>query len=133
MVYPKFVPYLCHAVIMFQIQQMNSANSFQCIFDLTAFIRLGRSRRIMLEMITTKTPTPKTTPIPLADGRGSDAHIFKSLALAVMFFCIKSIDLNSLIRCFSFSVSLDLIGAEPIAEQGHLHSKNINTRRIYSM
>lgn len=133
MVCSKFVPYLCHAVIMFQIQQMNSGNSFHCFFDLTAFIRLGRSRRTMLEMITTKTPIPNTTPIPLADGRGSDAHIFRSLALAVMFFCIKSIDLNSLIRCFSFSVSLDLIGAEPIAEQGHLHSKKINTRRIYSM
>lgn len=81
----------------------------------------------MLEMITTKTPIPNTTPIPLADGRGSDAHIFRSLALAVMFFCIDSMDRNSLIRWFSFSVSLDLIGAEPIAEQGHLHSKKINT------
>lgn len=71
---------------------------FSSFFNLTADIRLGRSRKTMLEMITTKTPIPNTTPIPLADGRGSDAHIFRSLALAVMFFCIDSMDRNCLIR-----------------------------------
>lgn len=75
--------------------------------------------------MTTKTPTPITTPTPWEDGRGSEAHTFRRLlALAVKFFCTVNKDRSSLIRCSSFFVSFDLIGIDPMAEQGHLHSKN---------
>lgn len=87
-------------------------------------IKEGRSRITIDEIITTKTPTPITTPTPWADGRGSEAHTFRRLALAVMFFCTVNKDRSTLIRCSSFFVSFDLIGIDPMAEQGHLHSKN---------
>lgn len=87
-------------------------------------IKEGRSRITIDEIITTKTPTPITTPTPWADGLGSEAHTFRRLALAVMFFCTVNKDRSSPIRCSSFFVSFDLIGIDPMAEQGHLHSKN---------